>query len=126
MAQPILALIIPIYHEEKNIVPLFERIQKHIKIPIKIYCIYDTDDDPTVSVIMDVIEDYNFTIDIIRNIYGLGALNAIKTGFKEFREEACVVIMGDGSDALTTINGMYGLFCQGFHIVCYGFPVVVL
>ena len=26
--------------------------------------------------------------------------------------------MADGSDDLSSINGMYGLFCQGFHIVC--------
>ena len=45
-------------------------------------------------------------------------MNAIKTGFQTFTEEACVVVMADGSDDLTSINGMYGLFCQGFHIVC--------
>ena len=26
--------------------------------------------------------------------------------------------MADGSDDLSSINGMYGLFCQGFHLVC--------
>ena len=26
--------------------------------------------------------------------------------------------MADGSDDLNSINGMYGLYCQGFHIVC--------
>lgn len=118
MAQPILALIIPVYYEENNIKPLLEKIHSFIKIPIKVYFIYDTDDDPTVPVINHLKSEFKFSIEILFNKHGTGALNAIKTGFELFSEEACVVIMADCSDDLSTINGMYGLFCQGFHIVC--------
>ena len=118
MKQPILALIIPVYHEESNIKPLLEKIESFIKIPIKIYFIYDNENDPTVLIINDLINVSKYPVKLIRNNHGTGALNAIKTGFESFSEEACVVIMADGSDDLSTINGMYGLFCQGFHIVC--------
>ncbi len=113
-----IALIVPIHYEEKNVVPLLDNISLRIKIPINVYFIYDDDNDPTVKKINDNIDNYNFKIIIIKNKFGLGALNAIKTGLKNFNEEACIVIMSDGSDDLSSINGMYGLFCQGFHIVC--------
>ncbi|MDC3171480.1 glycosyltransferase [Pelagibacteraceae bacterium] len=114
----ILALIVPVYHEQENISKLISKINSHIKIPIKIYFIYDSYDDPTVKAIENEKNNCNFEIFLKQNIYGNGALNAIKTGFQTFSEEACVVVMADGSDDLSSINGMYGLFCQGFHIVC--------
>lgn len=115
---PILALLIPVYHEEDNIIPLFNRIAESIKIPVKIYILYDYDGDPTVGVVNGIKDSFKFPVVMVKNEMGKGVLNAIKTGFKSFEEEACVVIMADGSDDLNTINGMYGLFCQGFHIVC--------
>jgi len=117
MIKPILALVIPVYNEEKNIIPLLDKISSLIKIPIKLYFIYDNDNDPTVTIIKKNL-NYKYPIELIKNNYGSGALNAIKTGFETFSEEACVVIMADGSDDLSSINGMYGMFCQGFHIVC--------
>jgi len=115
---PILALIIPVFQEQDNIVTLLDNISKKIKIPITVNIIFDTEDDPTVGVVKENIAKYKFPILYIKNKYGDGALNAIKTGLELFKEDACVIIMADGSDDLRTINGMYGLFCQGFHIVC--------
>ena len=81
----ILALLIPVYNEEKSILPLLKEISSFIKIPIKLYFIYDSDNDPTVSVIENH-KNYDFPIELIKNNYGSGALNAIKTGFETFSE----------------------------------------
>ena len=113
-----IALIIPVYQEQDNVINLLDKIQLQIKIPINIYFIYDDDNDPTITVINNNKNDYNFEINLIKNKYNQGALNAIKTGLEKFVEQACIIIMADGSDDLSSINGMYGLFCQGFHIVC--------
>ena len=113
-----IALIVPIHYEEKNVVPLLDDVALRIKIPINLYFIYDDDKDPTIKKINESVDNYNFKIFTIKNKFGNGALNAIKTGLNIFDEEACIVIMSDGSDDLSSINGMYGLFCQGFHIVC--------
>lgn len=118
ITSPILALIIPVYYEQDNIIALLDKITQHIKIPIKVYIIYDFVEDPTVGLVKNNIDKYIYKIELIKNKYGRGVLYAIKTGFETFSEEACVMIMADGSDDLNTINGMYGLFCQGFHIVC--------
>lgn len=115
---PILALIVPVYNEQDNILKLIAKINESIKIPVKLYVIYDYDEDPTLEAVRNNVHTQRYEIVLTKNKYGSGALNAIKTGFEEFTEEACVVIMADGSDDLNTINGMYGLFCQGFHIVC--------
>lgn len=116
--KPILSLIIPVYNEKDNITILFDKIQNSIKIPISANVIYDNDSDNTIPIINNIKSNYKFPINLIKNKYGDGALNAIKTGFHTFDSDACVVIMADGSDDLNSINGMYGLFCQGFHIVC--------
>jgi len=115
---PILSLIVPVYNEKDSILPLLKNITNSIKIPISVEIIYDNEDDNTLPVVKDVQNKFNFPINLIKNIYGIGALNAIKTGLHSFDADACVVIMADGSDDLNSINGMYGLFCQGFHIVC--------
>lgn len=114
----ILALIIPVFDEQENIPRLIKKINLFIKIPIKIYFVYDKENDSTIPAIKKELINCNFEIILKKNNYGNGALNAIKTGFETFNEEACVVVMADGSDDLSAINGMYGLFCQGFHIVC--------
>tara|TARA_B100001250_G_scaffold219317_1_gene188183 strand:- start:3300 stop:4058 length:759 start_codon:yes stop_codon:yes gene_type:complete len=116
--KPILSLIIPVYNEKENIATLLKNIKESIKIPISVEIIYDRENDNTLPVVRDIINDFDFPIHLIKNQYGIGALNAIKTGFHSFNADACVVIMADGSDDLNSINGMYGLFCQGFHIVC--------
>ena len=115
---PILSLIIPVYNEKDNINLLLDNISNSIKIPISVEIIYDTEDDNTLPAVKEVKDNFNFPINLTKNIYGIGALNAIKTGLHSFDADACVVIMADGSDDLNSINGMYGLFCQGFHIVC--------
>ena len=113
-----IALIIPIYYEENNVIPLLSKFSISIKAPIKVYFIYDEEKDPTIKKIRNNKDIFNFEILLIKNQYGKGALNAIKTGLHNFTEQACVVIMADGSDDIDSINNMYNLFCQGFHIVC--------
>ena len=43
-----IALIIPIYYEENNVIPLLSKISISIKAPIKVYFIYDEEKDPTI------------------------------------------------------------------------------
>ncbi len=117
-ASPILALIVPVYNEQDNILRLIHKVNENIKIPVKLYVIYDYDEDPTLNIVRNNADLANFEIETVKNKHGRGVLNAIKTGFETFAEEACIVIMADGSDDLSSVNGMYGLFCQGFHIVC--------
>ena len=74
----ILALIIPIFQEQENIPKLIKKINSHIKIPIKIYFIFDSDEDPTIPVIEKLKDDCKFEIFLKKNNYNKGVLNAIK------------------------------------------------
>jgi glycosyltransferase involved in cell wall biosynthesis len=55
----------------------------------------------------------------VKNHYGRGALNAIKTGFDEARSDAILVMMADLSDDLAVVDRMYDLLTrEGCDIVC--------
>ena len=54
----------------------------------------------------------------LKNIYGRGVINAVKTGFKKFTGEAVVVMPADLADDPETINRMFKKFLQGYDIVC--------
>ncbi len=57
---------------------------------------------------------------MIRNEYGRGALNAVKTGLESCSTQTAVaVIMADLSDDLNDINTMYQLIADDkFDVVC--------
>ena len=102
---PILSLIVPVYNEKDSISLLLKNISNSIKTPISVEIVYDKEDDNTLPVVKDIKNKFDFPINVIKNIYGNGALNAIKTGLHSFDADACVVIMADGSDDLNSING---------------------
>ena len=118
MIQPTLGLIIPIYYEQDNIIPLLKEIETSIRMPVKIYFIYDSNDDPTIHKINQTKNNYKYPIHLAKNKFGLGALNAIKTGIKLLTEDACVVVMADRSDEISKINEMFRLYQCGYDIIC--------
>ena len=66
-SETILALIIPVYNEQENITKLIKKINDYIKIPIKIYFIYDSNEDPTIKVINQEKNNCKFPIEIKKN-----------------------------------------------------------
>jgi hypothetical protein len=55
---------------------------------------------------------------MLRNGYGRGALNAIRTGFESARQEWCLVCMGDLSDDMTAVAAMLAKADEGCDVVC--------
>src|SRR5207302_9565049 len=78
--------------------------------------IYDKDDDDTLPALARLSPP--FPVRRVKNHFGRGALNAIKTGFREARCEATLVVMADLSDELCVVPHMYELIHQGFDVVC--------
>lgn len=111
-------IVVPVYNEGKNIEQLFDRISKDIKTDINLIVVYDFDEDDTVPEVIKLKNNYRFEIKLEKNIYGRGALNAMKTGFQKSTSDIVLVVMADLSDSLEIVDKMYDKINYGFDIVC--------
>jgi len=112
-----IALIIPIFNEKENILKIFDKIKYHKKYAFTVYLIYDFENDNTIPIVKKNINNYNFEIILIKNLKK-GPIGAIETGFKNFKEDFCIVTMADLSDDLSNVDIMVNKFLEGYDIVC--------
>ncbi len=114
-----LQIAIPVYNEANNIRGVLEEIETKISSPHRINIIYDFDADNTIPAVNRYIQERkNQNINLVKNRYGKGALNAIKTGFDAASDGAVLIVMADSSDDLTVVNTMLERINQGYDIVC--------
>jgi len=111
-----LSVVCPVYNEGANIKKLLERLDRDIRIPMELIVVYDRDDDDTLPALSGLSPP--FPVRTVKNHFGRGALNAIKSGFREARCEATLVVMADLSDDLSAVPRMYELVHQGYDVVC--------
>ncbi len=112
-----LSIIIPVYHEEKNIIKVLSRIEKSVKTPHETLVVYDTKADPTYAVVRKRNKKGVF---LMQNSTGngRGVMNAIKTGLKKAQGEAVVITMADLCDDVSQIDVMNRFIEKGYDIVC--------
>jgi putative flippase GtrA len=95
-----------------------ERIEQAVCIPHDIFVVYDFDEDTTVPVARELTQTAG-NITLVKNNYGRGALNAIKTGMERAKSEYVVVTMADLSDPPEVINEMHRIAeAENAAIVC--------
>lgn len=112
-------IVIPVYNEGGNIQKLFEEIKEKMNTPAEILVVYDFDEDNTLPVIAAIKDKYPFPVRVERNLYGRGALNAIKSGMQLSTKEAVLVMMADLSDSLEVVDAMYDKITrEGYDLVC--------
>ncbi|MCB0362933.1 MAG: glycosyltransferase [Bdellovibrionales bacterium] len=102
-------ILIPVYNEAENICQALEGISENVKVPYKIHVLYDFDEDNTLEPAQRFSEKSGIKINFLRNKYGRGVLNALKTGFEETDSDWIVVTMADLSDPPSVINDMFAL-----------------
>ena len=95
-----LTIIIPVYNEGENIKTAVANIEKEVIYPYTINLIYDFDEDTTLKPARDL------NVNLIKNKYGKGVLNAIKTGLEGVKSEFAIVTMADLSDPPEVMNAM--------------------
>ncbi len=95
-----ITIVIPVYNEGDNIKTAVERIEKEVKVPFKINIVYDFEEDTT------LVPARELNVNLVKNKYGSGVLNAIKTGLESVDTEFVVVTMADLSDPPGVINDM--------------------
>ena len=114
-----LTVICPVYNEAENIRNLLEALKASSCLPMEVLLVYDNEQDTTVPVIKTISPQFPFQIKLVKNRFGSGALNAIKTGFVSASGEASLVVMADLSDDFSVIERMYRLITvEGYDIVC--------
>jgi len=117
-----LNIIIPVFNEDKNILTTLSLIQNKVKCFDKIFIVYDREEDTTLPVVRNYFQnlspDKASQIVLVKNFYGKGVLNAIKTGFESVRSGVVLVTMADLSDDVSTINAMLEKVSEGYDLVC--------
>lgn len=112
-------IIIPVYNEAANIGIALTRIFQDVTVPYKVYIVYDFDEDSTLGPARETARLFNKEIVFLKNQFGRGALNAIKTGLRQVTAEFLVVTMADLSDPPTVINAMVQRACEeSYDLVC--------
>ncbi len=89
-----------------------EGIRRAVGVPHEILAVHDLDDDPTLPPLREWILEHPH-LRIVRNVYGRGALKAIRTGIEAAAAPRILVMMSDGSDDPRTIPAMLSALDAG-------------
>ena len=112
-----LKIVIPIYNEGENIKKTLLEIGSKVRTPHNIFIVYDFEEDNTLSFAKAFMEHGN-NIHLLRNKYGEGVLNAIKTGFESIDDGVILVAMADRCDEFDRVDDMFQKINEGYDIVC--------
>jgi glycosyltransferase involved in cell wall biosynthesis len=116
-----LAFVCPVYNEGANIGRQLDELEAKVAVPAELVIVYDFDEDDTLPVVRERIPSFKFPVRLVRNAYGRGAMNAVKTGLHACLENTAVcVIMADLSDEISVVNRMYALIEDGTYDVVNG------
>ncbi len=107
------AIVIPVYNEGEAIVETLDQIKNKVSGHYQIYIVYDFEEDSTLPFLKN-----RENLTPLKNKYGKGALNALKTGFEETKEKYVVVFMADLSEDPEHINHLLRKAKEGYDIVC--------
>jgi dolichol-phosphate mannosyltransferase len=111
-----LGIVIPVYNEKDNIRNTLRTIEEKIKTEHSIFIIYDFEEDNTLPIIRELIQDGK-ELRLIRNTEG-GVVNAIRLGLKEAEGDYLLVSMADLSDDYGIVDHMCDLLAEGYDLVC--------
>jgi dolichol-phosphate mannosyltransferase len=82
-----------------------------------VWVIYDHDQDNTVPVVRQIVEQGEGRLKLVKNKIRPGVVGAICTGFDQVEGGPLLVLMGDLSDDLGQIINMLRLYREGYDVV---------
>lgn len=104
---PELSIVIPVFNEGANIVQALRGLREKVKPAFSVLIVYDFDEDDTLPAFRAAEAELGMDVSLVRNSYGRGVLNAIKTGLELAKAQYVIVTMADLSDPPEVINGMF-------------------
>jgi len=111
-----ISVVLPVFNEGENIAEQIGELEKTIKLSHEILIVYDFDEDNTIPVVKGLKSKFK-NIQLVKNIYGRGLINAVKTGFAKAGGKVIVVMPADLADDPKTILKMYQKTQQGCDVV---------
>ena len=116
---PLVHIVIPVYNEAQSVTEVFREAGEKLHMPFRIFIVYDSEEDTTLPVVRKWQKEHpTQNIHLLKNLFGQGALNAIRTGFEAVKEGAILVMMADLSDDLSAADEMFAKINEGYDIVC--------
>src|SRR5579872_4607186 len=111
-----LSLVIPVYNEADNVVPLLRDVEAKVREPYEVLLVYDFPEDTTLPAVAAMSPPCP-AVRLVHNTLGRGVLNAIKAGFRHSRGDVIVVMMADRSDEPADVSAMAKLVREGADVV---------
>lgn len=106
----------PVYNEGDVIKRTITQVESALKTPHELLIVYDMDQDSTILPVKKLQKQYP-NVKLVKNIYGKGALNALKTGLVKAKNQAVCVMMADLTDDPSVVNAMLQEFEAGADVV---------
>lgn len=114
-----LHIVIPVYNEKDNIGKTLDEIKDKVKSPYDVLIVYDFDEDNTLPALKEYGQrNQEMKIQLVKNDYGKGVVNAIKKGLHQVQSGAALVVMADFSDDFRVVDDMVKKMEEGSDIVC--------
>ncbi len=114
--EKLLTLVLPVYNEGDAVIPVVSTLFLTVRYPFKIIVVYDFQEDKTVSTV-EKLQQYFKDVYLIKNEYGRGVLNAIKTGFKHSDTPYVGIWVSYHLDPFGILNEMVNKLENGFDLV---------
>ena len=99
-------IVVPVYNEGDNIKTTLAELDAKTSVDAETWLVYDSDEDSTLAPARELDGKTRIPFRLVKNKYGRGALNAIKTGLEDASGEFVVVTMADLCDPPEVINDM--------------------
>ena len=99
-------IVIPVYNEGDNICTALAELDSKVSVEAETWLVYDSESDSTLPFAREIVGKTRIPFRLVKNKYGRGALNAIKTGLEDAQNELIVVTMADLCDPPEVINDM--------------------
>lgn len=109
---PRVSIVIPVYNEGEDIVPILDRIFEGVTLPCEVLVVYDSEEDTTAPVLASYADKDPRVVPTL-NTYGRGPANAIRFGIDQARSPCVVVTMADGSDDPRQVDDLARLVERG-------------
>jgi len=112
-----LSIVLPVYNESESILECLRKLAGVLTgYSHEILVCYDYDEDLTLPIIKENIKEFP-SVSFVKNAYGGGAANAIRSGIESSRGEIVITTMADLSDPPEIIPQMIKKIQEGAWVV---------